>query len=81
MFWTYTITVKTGEYIRPSDDRFLRIKDTWRGVQPVIHYSVSREDYLAEHDHELPNMETLLESHQKAKNLEHISLHVEQRSK
>ena len=61
--------VKTGEYIRPSDDRFLRIKDTWRGVQPVIHYSVSREDYLVEHNHELPNMETLLESNHKKQKL------------
>ena len=61
--------VKTGEYIRPSDDRFLRIKDSWRGVQPVIHYSVSREDYLVEHDHELPNMETLLESNHKKQKL------------
>jgi UV DNA damage endonuclease len=41
--------VKTGEYISPSDDRLARIKDSWRGVRPVIHYSVSREDYLVEH--------------------------------
>ena len=61
--------VKTGEYMRPSDDRFLRIKDTWRGVQPVIHYSVSREDYLVDHTQELPNMETLLESNHKKQKL------------
>jgi len=41
--------VKTGEYIQLSDDRLARIKDSWRGVRPVIHYSVSREDYLQEH--------------------------------
>ena len=41
--------VKTGEYISPADDRLARIKDSWRGVRPVIHYSVSREDYLVEH--------------------------------
>jgi UV DNA damage endonuclease len=41
--------VATGEYISPMDDRVLRIKDSWRGVRPVIHYSVSREDYLVDH--------------------------------
>ena len=54
--------VKTGEYINPTDDRFLRIVDSWQGVRPVIHYSVSREDYLETHslDHK-PNMDHLLE--------------------
>ena len=33
--------VKTGEYISTTDDRFSRIVDSWRGVRPVIHYSVS----------------------------------------
>ena len=41
--------VKTGEYISPMDERVLRIKDSWRGQRPVIHYSVSREDYLVSH--------------------------------
>ena len=54
--------VKTGEYIQPTDDRFSRIIDSWRGVRPVIHYSVSREDLLVGHDENtLPNMEELLE--------------------
>ena len=39
-----------GEYIQPSDDRFKRVVDSWRGVRPVIHYSVSREDVLVGHD-------------------------------
>jgi len=38
--------VATGEYIQPTDRRFQRMLDSWRGVRPVIHYSVSREDYL-----------------------------------
>jgi len=38
--------VATGEYIRPTDCRFDRIVESWRGVRPVIHYSVSREDYI-----------------------------------
>ena len=54
--------VRTGEYIQPTDDSYLRIVDSWRGVRPVIHYSVSREDLLIGHDVDtLPNMEELLE--------------------
>jgi len=32
--------VNSGEYIQPTDDRFSRIVDSWRGVRPVIHYYV-----------------------------------------
>ena len=54
--------VKTGEYISPMDDRVLRIKDSWRGVRPAIHYSVSRQDYLVEHCATTkPNYDSLLE--------------------
>ena len=42
--------IRTGEYIQPTDDRVLRLIDSWRGVRPVCHYSVSREDVLAGHD-------------------------------
>ena len=61
--------VATGEYIHPTDDRFLRIVDSWRGVQPVIHYSVSREDVLVDHDpNVLPDHALLLEQgYKKAK--------------
>jgi len=38
-----------GEYIMPDDDRVKRIIDSWRGVRPAMHYSVSREDLLLEH--------------------------------
>jgi len=41
--------IHSGEYITPSDDRFKQIVDSWRGVRPVIHYSVSREDVLINH--------------------------------
>jgi UV DNA damage repair endonuclease len=54
--------VATGEYILPTDDRYLRIVDTWRGERPAIHYSVSREDYIPEHATDvLPDKELLLE--------------------
>lgn len=54
--------VMTGEYIEPNDDRIKRVIDSWRGVRPVIHYSVSREEYLSSHlTNELPNLQLLLE--------------------
>jgi UV DNA damage endonuclease len=42
--------IRTGEYIQASDDRCKRVIDSWRGVRPAMHYSVSREDYLVDHD-------------------------------
>ena len=61
--------IHTGEYIEANDDRIKRIIDSWRGVRPVIHYSVSREDCLIDHPrHQRPDLRTLLESgHKKAK--------------
>jgi UV DNA damage endonuclease len=41
--------VREGEYISPQDDRVKRVIDSWRGVRPTMHYSVSREDYLVGH--------------------------------
>lgn len=41
--------IRTGEYIQPSDDRCQRVVDSWRGVRPTLHYSVSREDVLVNH--------------------------------
>jgi len=53
--------IKTGEYIEADDDRVKRIIDSWRGVRPVIHYSVSREDCLIEHPrHIRPDLPALL---------------------
>ena len=54
--------VATGEYIDANDDRVKRVIDSWRGKRPTLHYSVSREDVLVDHDPDiLPNMDTLLE--------------------
>jgi UV DNA damage endonuclease len=39
-----------GEYVEPDDPRVLRIIESWRGVRPVSHVSVSREDLLEGHD-------------------------------
>ena len=53
--------INEGTYIQPTDDRFKRIVDSWRGVRPVIHYSVSREDCLVDFPKDaMPDMETLL---------------------
>ena len=53
--------IKTGEYIENTDDRIKKISDSWRGVRPVIHYSLSREDYLVEHTrHERPSYDALM---------------------
>ena len=41
--------INTGEYITPTDSRAQRVLDSWRGVRPVLHYSVSREDCLVDH--------------------------------
>jgi UV DNA damage endonuclease len=61
---------REGEYIRPTDDRFARVIDSWRGVRPAIHYSYSRNEALPEgfaHD-TMPDMPALLEAgYKKAK--------------
>ena len=52
---------REGEYILPKDDRVMRVIDSWRGIRPTMHYSVSREDILVGHDTlSAPNFKTLL---------------------
>ena len=41
--------IMTGEYIQPDDWRIRKLQDSWRGVRPTMHYSVSREDVLVDH--------------------------------
>lgn len=61
--------INSGEYIELADDRVKKVIDSWRGIRPTCHYSVSREDCLTGHSgYERPNIWTLLESgHKKAK--------------
>ena len=62
--------VKTGEYIEATDDRIKRVIDSWRGVRPVIHYSVSREDCLTDHcKNTMPDLKSLLEAGYKKQHL------------
>ena len=58
-----------GEYIDADDDRFKRIIDSWRGVRPVIHYSVSREELVGHLPRTVrPDFQALLEQgYKKAK--------------
>jgi len=52
---------REGKYIDPNSDSVKRILDSWRGVRPAMHYSVSREDVLVGHDvNVLPDMSALL---------------------
>jgi UV DNA damage endonuclease len=52
---------REGEWLNPNDDRVSRVVDSWRGVRPTMHYSVSREDYLVDHDANIqPNYAELL---------------------
>ena len=53
--------IREGEYISPRDDRVKRVIDSWRGLRPTCHYSVSREDLLINHDPTvMPNHSQLL---------------------
>ena len=62
--------INTGEYIEATDDRVKRIIDSWRGIRPVLHYSVSREDCLVNHPgHISPDLPTLLEQGYKKQKL------------
>ena len=53
--------VREGEYISTADQRVARVRDSWRGVRPTLHYSVSREDYLVGHSKDVePDYPALL---------------------
>ena len=60
----------SGQYIRQDEDRVKRIIDSWRGVRPVCHYSVSREEYLVGHSTDVaPDFAQLMESGHKRQKL------------
>ena len=61
--------VREGTYITLEDSRVARVLDSWRGLRPTLHYSVSREDYLVDHSVDTqPEYISLLESgHKKSK--------------
>ena len=55
---------REGSYLQPTDDRYKRIVDSWRGVRPAMHYSYSRTEQLPEgYTHNtLPDKTALLEA-------------------
>jgi UV DNA damage repair endonuclease len=61
--------VKTGEYIEVTDERVRKVIDSWRGIRPVLHYSISREDVIPTTEtNTRPDYKTLLqEGYKKAK--------------
>ena len=61
--------IREGEYILPTDDRVKRVVDSWHGVRPTMHYSVSREDYLVDHNTDLApsHSQLLLDGYKKQK--------------
>jgi UV DNA damage repair endonuclease len=55
--------VREGEYISSNDPRVAKVIESWRGVRPACHYSVSREDVLVGHDTSVaPNYQQLIET-------------------
>ena len=62
--------VKTGEYISHNDDRVKMVLESWRGIRPTMHYSVTKEDYLPDHPTDVrPNLESLLQQGYKKQKL------------
>lgn len=62
--------IREGEYISLLDNRVQRVIESWRGVRPACHYSVSREDVLVDHcSNTMPDMADLLEKGYKKQKL------------
>jgi UV DNA damage repair endonuclease len=61
--------IREGEYLQPNDQRVQKVLDSWRGLRPTMHYSLSREDYLIEHTQSVaPNhAQLLLDGYKKQK--------------
>ena len=62
--------INSGEYISPNDPRVQQVVDSWRGLRPTMHYSVSREDVLPGFSTiDRPELELLLEDGYKKQKL------------
>ncbi|HEY8611797.1 MAG TPA: UV damage endonuclease UvsE [Roseomonas sp.] len=62
--------VVTGEYLEPDDARIAPIRDSWRGVRPVIHISAPKPDLVAGQDPDtLPDREALIAAGASARDL------------
>ena len=55
--------IRTGEYIQPQDSRVSEVIESWRGVRPALHYSLSPEVIVGDHCTKTrPCLETLVKS-------------------
>ena len=74
--------IREGEYILPIDERVKRVVDSWRSVRPTMHYSVSREDYLVNHDKTIApvHADLLLEGYKKQKLRAHSDFYWNQKT-
>jgi len=62
--------IREGVYIAPENDQVKRVIDSWRGIRPTMHYSVSREDILVGHCPDtMPDYKLLLDSGYKKQKL------------
>lgn len=60
--------IHSGKYIDPNDDRIKKVINSWQGIRPIIHYSISREEVLVNHDKNvLPDFNVLNPIHKKQK--------------
>lgn len=69
--------IREGEYIKPNDDRVKMVIDSWRGVRPTCHYSISREDVLVGHANNVApdHASLLLEGYKKQKMRAHSNFY------
>jgi UV DNA damage repair endonuclease len=62
--------INSGDYISPDDPRVQQVVDSWRGLRPTMHYSLSREDILRDFSTtDRPELELLLEDGYKKQKL------------
>ena len=59
--------IKEEEYILSTDTRIEQVKESWRGVRPVIHYSQSRDEYIGGFSDKMPTMAEMLTVAKKSK--------------
>ena len=72
--------INSGEHLQPNDSRYQKILDSWRGIRPVMHYSMSKQEYLQSVDSKsLPNLQSLLNSgHKRGKLRAHSDYYTNQ---
>jgi UV DNA damage repair endonuclease len=55
--------IREGTYLDSNSDLAKKVIDSWRGIRPTLHYSVSREDVLVGHNgSQLPDQAALIEA-------------------